>query len=519
MLLLTSLEGDQAAGAALTLSNYRRAFEDPSVYGLLWTTFWLAGVRVAFGAVLGIFLAWVVTRTNTPWRNQIEVLLWITFFMPGLPIAMGWVLLISKTGAINWLLSKLPFISGPILNIYSYEGLLFVSSLQMAAFICLLTVPVLRALDATLEDSARVSGAGNVQLLRRIIVPLALPGILEAAFYAFLFALESFETELILATPAGIYVFSTKIYLLAEGYPTDLPKATAMSVLFVVIVFALVGLRVWLLRNKSFVTITGRGYAPRLLSLGRWRWAAFAICMMYFTIAVFLPLATLVFGSFMSVAGLWGSASMTLDHWWISLTDPRLVNAIGNTLLLGVLVGLGCTVVASLATYVIVRTRFAGRRLLELITWAPRMAPAPVLAIGFVQAYVGGPPLFRPILGTVLILALVLLVNLLPLSSRVLSGPMHQVAHELEECAWVSGASWSMSFRKILLPLLAPALMTSFVLLFLFATRNLVLVIFFYTAQSRVLSAMLWEEWQSNYLEQALTLGVLMAVLGAVALG
>ncbi len=519
MLFLTSVRGGAGTGAALTLSNYEQAFTDPTVYGLFWTTFWLAAVRVAIAAALGISLAWVVARTNIPWRGQIEVLLWITFFMPGLPIAMGWVLLGSRTGAINWLLEKLPFVTGPVVNIYSYGGIIFVSSLQMAAFIFLLTAPVFRAMDSTLEDSARVSGAGSMQLLRRIVFPLALPGILEAVFYTFLFALESFETELILGTPARIYVFSTKIYLLAEVFPTNLPKATALSAIFVVIVFALIALRLRLLGNKSYVTITGRGYRPRLMPLGRWRWPAFGVCMLYFSVAVFLPLSILVLGSFMRVAGLWANMSLTLEQWRISMSDPRLIKAIENTVLLGILVGVLCTLIASLAVYVMVRTQFRGRRAMELVTWAPRMAPAPVLAIAFIQAYVGSTHIFRPILGTVFILALVLLVNFIPLSSRILSGPMYQVSRELEESARVSGASWSMSFRRVMLPLLAPALMTSFVLLFLFAIRNLVLVIFFYTAQSRVLSTMLWEEWQSNYMAQALTLGLLMAVLGAIALG
>jgi len=170
------------------------------------------------------------------------------------------------------------------------------------------------------------------------------------------------------------------------------------------------------------------------------------------------------------------------------------------------------------ATYVWVRTAFSSRRLLEVITWAPRIAPGPVLAIAFAWAFIGGVPIFHPILGSVLMLALVLSINALPLGSRILSGGMHQIAFELEEAAQVNGAPWWTTFRRVMLPLLAPALVTSFVLLFLIAIRNLVLIVFFYKPESRVLSAILWEGWRGGNPERALVAGLIMMAISMVAL-
>ena len=169
-------------------------------------------------------------------------------------------------------------------------------------------------------------------------------------------------------------------------------------------------LPIWLSRGKSFTTVAGSTYSTRVTPLGPWRWVTFTICLLYFVIATVFPLIVLILGTFMKGWGLWGPNAFTLKHWEISLGDPRLMSAITNTISLGILVGVGGTAICALTAYTIVRTKFKGSGLLELITWAPRIAPAPVLAIAFLWTYIG-PEVFRPLLGTVWILALVLIVN------------------------------------------------------------------------------------------------------------
>ena len=519
LFLASFRSGEEGAAASLTLASYQRVFSSPPTYELIWTTIWLAAARVALAGLVGVFLAWLVARTDMPWRQGIEVLVWIKFFSPPLPMVVAWVLLAGKTGVLNSVLANLPFVQGPVFDVYSYWGIVFVSTLQLAAFMFLLTAPAFRSMDASLEEAGKVAGAGSLSVLRHITAPLVLPAILGAALYAFIFALESFETEVMLGTPARIYVLSTQIYLLAEQYPNDLPGATALSAFFLVAVAGVIALQMRLLGGRSFTTVSGHGFAVRPVALGKWRWAACAVCLLYFAISTLLPLAMLILGTFMRSWGTWSDSSFTLIHWQVSLRDPRLTAAVTNTVLLGGLVGLGGTVVCAGAAYVWIRTRFAGRGLLEFITWAPRVAPGPVLAIAFAWAYIGGLPIFRPILGTLLMLAVVLVVNSLPLGSRILAGGMHQVAYELEEAARMSGSPWLTTFRRVLLPLLAPVLMTSFVLLFLVAIRNLVLIIFFYKPESRVLSAILWEGWRGGNPERALVAGLMMMAISLFALG
>jgi iron(III) transport system permease protein len=502
---------------ALSVEAYARVFSAPSTYELIWTTIWLAAVRVMLASVIGVFLAWVVTRTDTPWRGVIETLVWIKFFAPPLPMIVAWTLLAGKSGLLNTWLQQLGLADEPVFNIYSYWGIIWVSTLSLAAFICLISVPAFRNMDASLEESARVSGVSRLQVLRYVTIPMALPTVLGAIFLAFIIVLESFETEIILGVPSRIYVLSTRIFVASQEYPQDLPGATALSSFFLVMVGLLIVLQLRMLGNRSFVTISGRGYSRQRTPLGSWRWVTLGMCVGYCCVAVVLPLAMLVMGSFMKAWGVWSEAPFTLDHWQVSLSDPRLMSAIRNTVVLGALVGIGGTLVCALASYVVVRTKFRGRGMLEFITWAPRVAPGVVLAIAFAWAYIGLPVL-RPFSGTLAMMSVLLAVSALPLSSRIMNGAMHQVSRELEEAARTSGAGWPTTIGVVLFPILSPALMTSFIVLFLVGIRNLVLVVFFHTPDSRVLSVILWEGWIGRAPERALVAGMIMMALSLVAL-
>lgn len=515
-LLWASIHGDAAAG--VSLASYQKVFASRETYTLVWTTLWLAVVRTALAALIGIFLAWVVTRTDTPWRGGIEILVWIGFFTPPLPILVSWVLLAGKVGILNNLLMMLPFVSGPVFDVYSYAGIIWVSSLREAALIFLLTAPAFRAMDASLEEAARMCGAKRLRALLSVTLPAVMPALLGAIFYAFILSVESFEPEIFLGTPARIYVLSTKIYAYAEEFPQDMASATALSTMILLVVTALILLQIRLLAGRSFVTVTGKGFSARVGRLGRMRWVTFALCLLYFFLSTVLPLAVLVAGSFMRGWGIWSRESITTDHWKSFMADPRLMAAITNTVVMGVTVGLVGTLLCAAIGYLIIRTHFAGRPLLEFITWAPRTAPAVVLAVAYIWAFVGGTPILHPLLGTIWIMAIVLIVNGLPLGSRAVNGALYQISAELEQAARISGAKWLTTARHVLVPLLMPALMTAFVLLFLIAIRNLVLVVFFYTPESRVLSTVLWESWTGRNLERGLVAGVIMMGISTVAL-
>lgn len=508
----------QAPGGTLTIANFTRVFSQAETGSLIWTTIWMALLRAFIAGVIGIFLAWVVTRTDTPFRDGISFMIWVGYFAPTLPILIAWGLIAGRVGILNAVAQLLPWVKGPVFDVYSYPGIIFVSSLHLSSLVYLLVEPAFRAMDASLEESARMSGASRLGALMKITVPAMAPSILGAMMYSFVLAVESFETEFVFGVPARIYVLSTRIYSLVQEYPQDLPGATALSSFILVLVGSLIVLQVRLLSGRSFVTVTGRGFAARATPLGRWRWLTLALCVLYFICATVLPVAVLVAGSFIRGWGIWSWNNVTMDNWRGFLADPRLTGAIFNTVALGMIVGVVGTAVCAVIAYLVIRTRFPGRHVLEFITWAPRTAPAVVLAVAFAWAFISGTPIFHPILGTIWILAIVLMVNGVPLGSRTITGAMHQVGAELEQAARLCGAGWLSTMRNVIVPLMMPALMSSFVLLFMLAIRNLALVLFFYTPDSRVLSTVLWESWNGRSVERGLVAGVVLMLISTCAL-
>lgn len=516
---LLFLAGFQHEDGGFTFANYARIFSDEAMRDQIWATLWLAAVRSILATALGIFLAWVTARTDTPFRGAISAFVWIGYFAPALPLLLAWVLLAGRVGLINTFLQQMGLAAGPLLDIYSYGGIIFVSTLNFAGLVYILIEPSFRAMDANLEESSRMCGASNVQTLFRITIPTMAPAVLGALIYVFVLAVESFEAELILGTPARIYVLSTGIYALTQEYPQDIPGAATLSAVILLLVTLMIIAQQRLLANRSFVTVSGKGTAVRRIRLGKWRWLTFAICFLYFLLAVALPMAVLLAGTFMRGWGIWDADHLTLANWSGFFADPRLTEAIGNTVWLGVGVGLIGAFGALLIAYLTTRTRFPGNPLLIFASWAPRTAPSVVFGVACAWAFIGGTSLLHPLLGTVWIFILVLFANSLPVATRAVTGAMHQIGPELEQAARITGASWTRMMRSVLLPLLKPVLVSTFVLLFLLATRNLSLLLFFYTPDSRVLSAVLWEAWSGNAPLQGLVAGTVMMLLSCLVLG
>src|SRR5215510_7307189 len=271
---------------------------EPDVWRILWTTVWLSTVRAVLALALAVVLAWIIARTDCPFRNRLEFLLILSFFFPLLGKVLGWALLLSpQKGYLNQLLRHLPFLggdSGP-LDVFSYGGLVFVSVTGWATLLAIFLVPAFRNMDAALEESARMCGASPRRTIVRIVVPLLRPAILAGFVLALTRLLSSFETEVFLGTSAGIYVLTNKIYeRMVQIFPPDYRAGMTMAVLLLVITFALVLVNWKVLGSRDYTTVTGRGYSVRPMPLGKLRWAAFAFVVLFFVVSVVLPAAMLI---------------------------------------------------------------------------------------------------------------------------------------------------------------------------------------------------------------------------------
>src|SRR5882762_969788 len=250
-----------------TLDNYIKAYTDADTYRIFLTTVLLVGAKTLVAVTFAATLAWIVTRTDTPFRGTLEILLTVPFFIPGLLEAIGWIMLLSpNTGTINvWLKALLGLQTAP-LNIYSLGGMIWVMSLGSTSFIFLLLVNALRNMDASLEESARASGAGPVRTALTVTLPLVAPVIFGAGMLSFIRAMDSFEVPVLLGLPAKVFVFSNRIYAAIQyDYPVNYGLATALGVSFFALMIGLIYFQNRLIRNRDFSIVTGKGYKPRVV--------------------------------------------------------------------------------------------------------------------------------------------------------------------------------------------------------------------------------------------------------------
>jgi iron(III) transport system permease protein len=500
-----------------TLQGLNTALSDPATWTIAWTTLWLALVRVFFALGAAVSLAWILARTNCPFRRQLEFLVVLSFFFPGLGKLLTWMILASpQVGYLNQVLRLLPFFNverGPI-DIFSYGGVIFASVIGISPFLTVFMLPAFRAMDASLEESAQVCGASPRRTLSSITFPLMRPAIMSAFVLALLLMLSSFETEVFLGTQAGIFVFTNRIYqLLNETVPANYPAAFTLAFLLLVLAIALIIVNWRLVGNRSYTTVGGRSYSARTIQLGSLRWPAFALVSGYLFVGLLLPVLVLVQSSFMRTVGvnLFSSAGYTLDNWHAILNLRLPQTALVNTLILCVSSSTIGMIVAALIAYVVTRTQFRGRKLLETAAWIPWGVPSLVLGLGMLWAVLFSP--MAVLYGTLAILVLAHVIRSMPVKTRIMTSTMVQLSAELEESARVLGASWSQAFRQIVLPLVKNGFVAGWIIGFVYSFGELALVAFLYGPKSTVYSTLLFSLWQNGAIERASVVAIIMTVI------
>ena len=497
------------------LEGWVGAFNDRALLSALVNTFSLATVRIVITSILAIFFAWVVTRTDTPFKGFLEVTLWLGFFLPLLPMTMGWILLLDPHyGLLNKLLKRILNVSAAPFNIFSYWGIIWCHLAFSTSVRFLLMTPAFKTMDAALEEAARTSGSNSLGTLFRITVPILAPAILASTALGFIKSLESFEVELVLGIPAGIYVFSTRIYDFIHWDPPLYGQATALSSIFLVVIFALIWIQRVLLRGRQYTTVSGRGYVVRPFSLGPWRWVTCAFCVLFIFVMILLPLSTLIMGTFMEVFGFFDLASpWTIRHWATAFNDPTFLRSLTNTLVLGASASIGGTLFYFLLSYSIVRTRIPGRGLVDILSWLPWALPGVLISLALLWAVLGSGSVVKLLYGTTFVLILAIIIKEMPLGSQIIKAGIMQISKELEEASAVSGAPWFSTFCRVLVPLLKPTLMAVGLIMFIAAVREIPAVIFLSTYQSRTISLLMLDSIAEANLERAAVIGLFLVFL------
>jgi iron(III) transport system permease protein len=500
-----------AKAAEFTLGNYREAYGTAETWVLFWNSVKFASGTAVLAFVLGTALAWMNERTNTPCKALFFALSLIPLVIPGILFTVSWILLGSpKIGLVNLAVQKLTGTDVVLINVYSMWGMIWVDALHYSPMAFLLMTAAFRAMDPALEESAVMSGASMWQVVRKVTLPLVWPAIFATLLILFVRAIESFEVPALLGLPVGIQVFTSAIYQAVHRYPSQIGLASSYAVtLLLVTTVGVYFQSVLSSRGSKYATMTGKGFRPRQIDLGPWRYLAVAVFLVYFLLIVVLPFAVLVWSSFQkfySVPSLEAVQRMTLEPYRTVLEHPSLWRSVWNSLLLAVGSATLIMLVTSVICWIVVKTRLPGRWLLDNIASLPMVFPGIVLGLSLMILY-----LYLPVgvYGTIWILLIAYVTRFLPYGLRYNTTSMLQIHKELEESAAMSGASWTTTFRRIILPLLKPGLVAGWIYIMIVSIRELSSSILLYSPGSEVLSILIWELWENGQYVELSALGVM----------
>jgi iron(III) transport system permease protein len=495
-----------------SLDSFARAFGDRETPRMILNSLVFAGGAAVLATVLGTFLAYVNVRTDVPFRGLVFAGALLPLILPSVLYVPAWVFLGSENvGVLNTMVR--PIVGRPLFDIYSMEGMIWIQGLQLVPIVFLLMVTAFRSMDPSLEESALVSGARKLTVVRRITLPLVRPALMSAFLIVLVLSLESFEVPAMIGASSGIYVFTSRIYLLWGQYPVDLGALGALSVgLLAIALLAMLLGRLGRNPGSGFQTVTGKAFRPRPMELGRARpWVAGAV-LTYFIVAVAAPVLVIIYGSmlpYFSAPSMANIRAFTLDNYREVLETPRAMDAVQNTLILAVSSATAAVVLAAVASWLVVRSSAPGRSLVDGLALSPLFIPGMVLGLSLSFVYLRSP---LPIYGTLLILVIAFTTRFLPFAMRYTTVAMQQVAHDLEESARVSGASWWQTLRRVLLPLAAPGLISAWIFVFMVSFRELSSAILLFDQDTETLSIMILRKFSDGELSVVAAMGVLMTL-------
>jgi iron(III) transport system permease protein len=502
-------------GAAFTLQNYVKAYFDKEFYFLFFNSLHYALGTCAVTFVIGTFLAWVSERTNTPFKKLFVVMALIPFIIPGILSTIAWILLLSpKIGLINLVVKNALGLESAPFNVYSMWGMIWAEAIHLYPLVFLLMSAAFRNMDTSLEEAALTAGSSTLSTFCRITLPLMRPAMFSVMLIVFIRGIEAFEVPALIGVPAKISVFTTKIFLAIHQFPSDFGLAGAYAVTLLAI--STVGVLIYgkiTRREERYATVTGKGYRPRVIDLGGWKYVTCGISFFIFFLAVVMPVFVLLWSSFIPYYGVPSrelASKMTLANYQYILNYPLAATAFKNSFYLSVGSATLVMLLTSVIAWITVKTKLPGRALLDTMAFIPIAMPGIVLGVSLIWVYLTLP---IPIYGTIWVLLLAYITKYIPYGIRAASASMIQINKELEEASLTAGGTWFQTFRKVILPLLMPGFTAGWIYVSIIALRELSTSILLYSYNSTVLSIMAFDLWEGGQYTYVCALGVLMVLL------
>ncbi|HXG53247.1 MAG TPA: iron ABC transporter permease [candidate division Zixibacteria bacterium] len=525
MVVLMSLRtGFPGEDVPFTLENFVSVYLDPATYQVLGNTLVFAVSSVAVTLVFTIPLVWILMRTDIPLKKTIYVFLTIGILIPVFLRTIAWILLLSpRIGLLNRWLQELFGLGEPPFNLYSLTGMAFVQGVSFVPGAFFMLAAAYRSMDPSLEEAAYTSGVGKLRTFLKINIPITMPAIAAVMVYLFMTAIAVFEVPAIIGMPSRILVLSSLIYSAttpATGIP-DYGMAGAYGAVMLVCGLLLAFLYVRLVKQgKKYTVITGRGYRPREIALGRWKWPALGFVFFYLAIEVFIPFIVLLWASITPYLQLPSAAawsSITFKH-YLEIPIHVGTRPLVNTLILMFAVPTLTMILSVLVSWAVVRTQVSFRGWLDTLAFIPHAVPGILMAVGLAYLGLAYRDVF-PLYGTVFIIVVAHTINWIAYGTRTTNSVMIQVHRELEEAGKVAGASTPRVLWKIVLPLIAAGILNSWIWIAMLSYREVTMALTLYTRHSVVISTIVWQFWGSGWVPQVSALGVVLILFAALVVG
>jgi iron(III) transport system permease protein len=481
---------------SLTLGNFVRLAGTDGFAGVLWNTLAFAALTTLVAQLLGTIAAILFGRTDLPGARIFgEFFLW-PIYLSALVLSFGWYTVYGPSGYLtllwNSVLGDAPW------DLYTLPGMAMIAGVSQAPLAYLYCMSSASITDPSLEEAARVSGAGTFRTLRRITLPLLMPAIAYSAVLNFTVGLELLSIPLVFGDPAGITVLTTFLYNngVASAQPDHGLVATAAALMLAVICF-LVWLQNRLLGNtRRFVTLGGKATRPRPFRLGRLRWPLFAITLLYIAAVVVAPIGVLVLRAFASFLSPMIPLLdvLTLGN-FIGLFDyPIYMRAVWNSFVVSAVGAALATWLIAMIAVIVHRSDFRWRNPLHYVALFPRAVPGVVAGIGFFYAFALLPGL-GGLRNTIWILVIAFTMRYIPAGLGAVAPMLLQVSPDLDRAARVQGADWWTTTRRVVMPLMRPALVACYTVVFISFFKEYATAVFLFAPGSEVIGTALLQLW------------------------
>jgi len=475
-------------------ATYQEVYSKDVNWRALINTLQLSVCVMVLSVILTFPLAWLVGRTNLPGKRFFRTTLVATYMIPPYVGAIAWVQLLNPSvGYINMIIQWLFNTTTAPFDVYTMGGLVWVLTLFYSPFAFITISRAMEKMDPTLEEAARIAGAGPLKTLRDITLPLMAPSILAGGLLVFISAASCFGIPSIVGMPGNIEVMTTRIVsYVYMGDTKGIRDATALAVSLMLFANTLLFGINWFVGKKDYTTISGKSTRPNIVELGVWKWLAIAVVSIYSFISVILPIGAIVLTSLIgTMSKPIGLDNLTFENWKPVISSSQYLEPIMNSLFYGVVAATVGTILAIFISYLLVKTKVAGRTLPDLLVTIGGATPSVVIALAMIITFSGNFGL--NLYSTMTILVVAYLVKYMTMSVRTITASLSQVHSSLEEAALNSGASWLRTCKDIILPLIAPSVIAGWFLIFMPSFYELTMSILLYGSETKTIGVLLYE--------------------------